>query len=273
MTLTPAEIAAMEQAIVRGWPALETAGIDGWLARWSSGGSLRANSVAALAFTGTDIDLTLAKVVHFYRQHGGIPRFTITDIAAPAGLDALLEARGWRRTGDNVAYAKSVGAKTVGGKTVGGKTVGGKTVGGNGAEPAAAADVRIELRALPTADWSQIYLSGLSIDRRPVALKLVEGTPRPRVFFSGVRDRQVIASGLSVLDGELASVQCIATHAAARRTGAATAIVQAIEQHAVANGVRRLYLQTEAANTAALRIYERLGFRLAGRYHTRELRP
>ena len=258
MTLTPAEIAAMEQAIVRGWPALETANIDGWLARWSSGGSLRANSVAALAFTGTDIDLTLAKVVHFYRQHGGIPRFTITDIAAPAGLDALLEARGWRRTGDNVAYAKSVG---------------GKTVGGNGAEPAAAADVRIELRALPTADWSQIYLSGLSIDRRPVALKLVEGTPRPRVFFSGVRDRQVIASGLSVLDGELASVQCIATHAAARRTGAATAIVQAIEQHAVANGVRRLYLQTEAANTAALRIYERLGFRLAGRYHTRELRP
>jgi len=35
---------------------LETANVDGWLWRYASGGSLRANSVAALAFTGNDPD-------------------------------------------------------------------------------------------------------------------------------------------------------------------------------------------------------------------------
>ena len=91
------------------------------------------------------------------------------------------------------------------------------------------------------------------------------------MFFSAVRDGQVIASGLSVLDGALASVQCMATIATARRTGAATAVLLAIERHAAKNGVRRLYLQTDAANAAATSVYQRIGFRLAGRYHTREL--
>lgn len=256
MPLDPGDKTALEHAIVRGWPALAATEIDGWLARWSSGASIRANSVAALTFTGADVDAALNEVVRFYRQRNAVPRFTITDIAAPAGLDRCLEQRGWQRVGQNVTYTKEVD--------------------GGVPSPAdlcpSAANLQIERACNRSEAWSEIYLAGLSPDRRAIALQLVDGTPAPRVFFSALRSGVVIASGLTVLDGTLASVQCIATLASARRTGAATALLCAIERYAVANGARRLYLQTEAANTTALSIYTRYGFRLAGCYHTRELR-
>ena len=65
----------------------------------------------------------------------------------------------------------------------------------------------------------------------------------------------------------------MATLVAARRTGAATAILAAIEADARANGVTRLYLQTDAANTGAISVYDRFGFHLVDRYHVRAFNP
>lgn len=237
---------AIERAAVRGWPALEMAAIDGWLARSSSGGSVRANSVSALNYDGADLEASIGHVVAFYRAHNAVPRFTITGVSAPAGLDAALEARGWRRHGDHVTFAKDIGAHPL---------------------SECAAVVR---HAAPTPAWLRVYLEGLAGVSRAVAPRIVENVPEPRRFFSFVRDGVVIASGLSVLDGALASVQCMATLPEARRTGAATAILAAIEANAREHGVHRLYLQTDLANRAAMRLYERAGFRLVGHYHTRE---
>jgi len=242
----------IERAAVRGWPALETADIDGWLARASSGGSVRANSVSALDYMGTDLDASIATVVAFYRSRGARPRFTITEISQPGGLDAALDARGWTRGGDHLTMAKDVA-----------------TPSEDAAHPPRG--LSIVRHEQPTPDWFAIYLEGLSGDRRAVAPRLVEAVPEPRCFFSAVREGRVIASGLSVLDGGVASVQCMATLPEARRTGAARAVLQAIEAYAREGGARRLYLQADAGNAAAITLYEGVGFAVAGRYHTREL--
>lgn len=237
----------IERAAVRGWPALETCEIDGWLARTSSGGSVRANSVSALDYTGRDLDRTIGQVVAFYRERGAVPRFTITDVSEPSGLDAALEKRGWRRHGEHVTMARETGTME------------------------APAGITVVAHAAPTPEWYRVYLEGLTADRRNVAPRLVERVPEPRMFFSGLRDGEVIASGLSVLDGPVASVQCMATLASARRTGAARAVLAAIEAYARKGGARRLYLQTDLSNVAAMTLYARVGFAVAGRYHTREL--
>ncbi len=257
MTLTRDDLIAIERAVVAGWPAIETEYIDGWIARWSSGGSVRANSVAAIDFTGPDLDHALARVVDFYRARGGVPKFTITDVAAPASLDTALAQRGWRRTGDHVTMAKELDPS--------------RSDAPSPPSTAHPTPINVDLLFSPTSDWIAVYLQGLDESRRGVALRLVEGTPRPRAFFLASRDDEAIASGLTVIDGPLASVQCMATVPAARRTGAASVVLAAIERHVKTHHVCRIYLQTDADNHAARTLYERAGFRVIGHYHTREL--
>lgn len=242
----------IELAAVRGWPALDVADFDGWLARSSSGGSVRANSVSALDYMGRDLDSSIAKVVAFYHERRARPRFTITGVSRPEGIDAELNARGWTRQGDHLTMAKGLS-------------------GDRAANRREAGSVTIKAHARPTPEWFDVYLAGLSGDRRAIAPQLVERVPGPCRFFSGVRDGRVIASGLSVLDGGVASVQCMATTPEARRTGAASAVLAAIEAYAREGGAKRLYLQADAENVGAIALYGRVGFAVAGTYHTREL--
>jgi ribosomal protein S18 acetylase RimI-like enzyme len=255
MTVTRDELIAIEAAAVRGWPALVTSDIDGWTARWSSGGSVRANSVATVAFHGDSIDGALAEVAEFYRSRGSVPKFTVSQTSEPPGLDELLAARGWQRSGAHVTMAKRIEAPAERAP----------------ASAAAGVGVGVERHEAPGEAWYSVYLQGLTEDRRGVARTLVEGVPAPRCFFACKRGGEVIASGLSVIDGTLASVQCMATHPAARRSGAATAVLSAIQAHAREHAARLVYLQTDAENRAAIGLYERFGFTLVDRYHTRVL--
>ncbi len=251
MTPIDAPLLAIERAAVRGWPAAETKTIDGWIARSTSGGSVRANSVAALDYAGADIGRAIDEAVAFYRRRGAASRFTVSDVSTPAGLDAELARRGFARHGDHVTLVKRIGI--------------------DAGPPPNATGLTIERHQATTPGWYDVYLQGLSADNRAQAPALVERVPAPRVFFSAMRGANVIASGLSVLDGELASVQCMATRATARRTGAATAVLVAIETNATEHGARWLYLQTDADNSTAIGLYQRAGYAIAGRYHTRDL--
>jgi N-acetylglutamate synthase len=239
------DLSAIERAAARGWPARDTQVIDGWMARASTGASVRGNSVAALAWTGQDVAAAIARVVAFYRAHGQKPMFTISDASLPADLDAILDRAGWQRGEDHVTMAKVVGAVDAPATVVG--------------------------LDEPDAGWFDVYLGGLSAARRVTAPELVARVPRPRKFFSAVRQGRTIGSGLSVIDGAVASVQCMATHVEARRTGAARAVLAGIEAHAARHGVRRLYLQTEGSNTPAITLYRAVGYEVVGHYHTRTL--
>lgn len=239
----------IEAAAVRSWPALETADIGGWLWRHASGGSLRANSVSTLVFAGGDVDAAIAEAERRYRARGSLCRFTITEVSLPADLDARLAAMGYARGEDHATMAK--------------------TIADASRDTPRVPPSGVEISAAPSPDWLAIYLSGLSADRRAVAPRLLAGLPAPRAFFSCRRGSAVAGSGMSIADGGVASVQCMATLVSARRQGCAQAVLAAIEAWAATQGCTRLYLQAEAANAPAIALYEGFGFRLAGRYHLR----
>jgi N-acetylglutamate synthase len=235
---------AIEQAAVRSWPALETAEVDGWLWRYASGGSLRANSVATLDFTGSSLEAAVADIERRYRARSAPCRLTLAEVSQPADLDERLGRLGYARGEDHVTMAKQV-------------------------VPAAAMPDDVDLSADPTPEWMVVYLAGLGPDRRHIAPAILAGLPRPRAFLACRLEGAVVGSGLTIADGELASVQCMATLPAARRRGCAQSVLRAIEAWAAARGCRRLYLQTECANRAAIALYEGFGFHVAGRYHLR----
>lgn len=251
MHLSRDDLKAIERAAFRGWPALETADIDGWLWRCSSGGSTRANTVSALDFNGTDVEAAIDRVVALYRTRSATPRFNMTEVNEPADLAERLDRRGWVKKGDNVAMAKDIAPGSVGAVRRPGVTV--------------------ERADNPSPDWWSIYLAELSANRRDVAPRLVAAVPNPRVFMSAHLDGTVISSGLTALDGGLASIQCMATRPDVRRSGGATAVLASIEAVAAENGVHRLYLQADGDNAAAIGLYERFGFAIVSRYHTRDL--
>ena len=103
------ELLAIERAAVAAWPALETADINGWLWRYSGGGSQRANSVSPLHFEGSDIDGALAAVEARYRARGAAAMFQICDVNVPTDLDQRLEQRGYRLQEPCTCLAKRIG--------------------------------------------------------------------------------------------------------------------------------------------------------------------
>jgi GNAT superfamily N-acetyltransferase len=256
LSVAASEVLEIERAAVRSWPALETARHRGWLLRYSTGGSVRANSVSALEYLpgeGGDavsrLDDAIERVARFYQLRGAVPRFTIVPgHTGPADLDEELERRGWQRHGDHVTMAKAIATP-----------------------PAVDRAPWVTRQVEATEAWLGVYLGCVTPSRRGVASILAKGVPDPRAYFGAAPEGEMIATGLSVLDGSLASVQCMATLPAARRRGAARQILTAIEDWACARGARRLYLQTDLSNVGAIRLYESVGYAVVARYHTREL--
>ncbi len=242
---------AIEHAAVRGWPALEQREIDGWVWRHASGGSIRANTVAALAWTGVDLDRTIDACETLYRAKAAPCVFTVSDASAPPTLDRALERRGYDRGDDHVTMAKVVSA-----------------------EPMCPTDA--SAAAQPSEAWMRTYLSGLSEDRRGIARRLIANLPRQAQFVGLSPDndamRSVSSTGLTIVDGTLASVQCMATLPDHRRQGGAWRVLAAIETLAQRQGATHLYLQTGGDNVAAQALYSGFGFSVVGRYHTRSKR-
>ena len=80
---------------------------------------------------------------------------------------------------------------------------------------------------------------------------------------------EVVAAGLTVIEGDVAGLYDVFTAEAARGRGHAERVCRHLLAHAAAQGATVGYLQVDAANDAARRIYFRLGFADGYAYHYR----
>ncbi len=231
----------MERLAVKAWPALETADVEGWLWRWSGGGSQRANSVSTIAFTGVDVEAAIAEVEARYHGKGQAPRFQIYEATSPSDLHGRLLARG---------YVISEACTTLW-----------KPIDRAARRPASTL-----VSDQPDEAWFEVYLSAQSASRQIVNRSIVPRAPAPRAFVACTRDGRVISTGLGVVDGPHAVIECMATRSEARRQGGAIAVLQAIEAWALEHGAESIFLQTTVDNAPAQTLYRGFGMTLAGRY-------
>lgn len=231
---------AMLRLAIDAWPALAVADIDGWLWRSSGGGSKRANSVATLAYNGTDVASAIATVGRRYRERGQLVRFQVEEIGVPTGLAEHLIARGYVLEETTVNMAKSIASQEL--------------------ALADKGDGCSHTRS-PTLDWLAVYLSAITPDRRVVNEQIVHSVPKPRAYFLCRHEGQPISSGLCVASGDVAIVECMATAPSVRRSGGARRILAAIENWARQQGARTLFLQVVEINAPAVALYEQTGFK------------
>ena len=95
MQVTADDLTRIERLHVRAWPALESADINGWLWRYSGGGSKRANSVSTVDFSGNNPMLALDEVEARYRARNATAQVHTYDLSAPTAIAELLQGRGY----------------------------------------------------------------------------------------------------------------------------------------------------------------------------------
>lgn len=179
------------------------------------------------------------------------PYVRVTPFSQPPGLDAHLAAVGMERLDDTrvmvLADPDGVGAK--------------------------GDDSTIEaVEAGVFAEWIGRQRGSNAAERRAHADRLANAPVPPVAVLRRDAMGAVVACGQMTSEGTITGLYDVFTAPRARGEGHAEAVCQHLLRAAVERGAQVAYLQVDAANTAARRLYARMGFVDAYAYHYRSPR-
>jgi GNAT superfamily N-acetyltransferase len=235
----------IEEAALSAWPALRQIIYDGWLLRFGGGYTKRSNSVNPLYDASFDLDEKIAYCEACYAEQNLPPTFRINSFAAPPGLDHALEQRGYRQVSPTLTQALDLSR--------------------------AAFTVPDGLQDVPLIDtWLEHFcrLKGDPVEKHGAHKLILQAVPSRR-FLGVMRDAagDVVACGIAVQVGAYVGLYDIFTDPARRGQGHSPALIAGMLQWAKDGGARYAYLQVEAQNAAARRVYEaKLGFETVYHY-------
>ena len=223
--------------------------LDGWLVRFSPGRAKRARCINPVAEGRLTVEAKLDLCRTFYASAGLPLVVRITPFSAPSDIDARLAAAGLHRHDDTRVM------------------------------------VRASLAALPAADVGTLRIEQLSLrafaetvgrfrgstlaEREAHAQRLSES---PVPFFAYMLvdpERGALACGQFALESKLVGLYDVYTIPAERSRGLARILCTRLLHEATQRGASSAYLQVDAENEPARRVYRRLGFEDAYAYHYR----
>ena len=247
------QIRLLEELSANAWPPAVTQVVDGWLLRYASGVSRRANSVLALSGSEAgDFEARARVVEEFYRRRGLPARFHLSPAVSPTDLDQFLEERGYRF--DCPTAVQAVDLPELQRRLPEGL------------------EQSVELSRVPDEDWFRVYYTAHLWDvvdqevRRGILTRI-----GPRVAFATLRrDGEPVAVGQGVVERGWLGLFSMSTHPDHRRQGAATQLVQALTVWGEKFGAAGAYLQVMEESSAARELYRKLGFETRYHYHYRE---
>ena len=208
---------------------------DGWLLRMLPGKAKRARSINAVYPSTLPLDHKIAHCERLYGPSGVHMIFRITPFSQPAGLDDELERRGFGRFDEtSVQYAPidpmhfQLATATV-------------------LDLPAWLDAVAELRGSPPND-------------KKAHRARLEGSPLSLRAVAAEEQGRIVATGLTIVEGDCVGLFDIVTREDARRRGYARGVVASLLRTAWDLGARHAYLQVQSGNDGARRLYTQFGF-------------
>jgi GNAT superfamily N-acetyltransferase len=242
--------ARVEETCLNAWPALQEVHYDGWLLRLADGKTRRTNSVNILRDGTRPLDEKIAFCEDFYCRHALPAHFRILS-TQDRTLDRELARRGYVFADETVTLFMDFSE-----------------------HPPRADSAGVELHeTAPTREWvdARLAISGNPSQSRRKLEKILQQLSLPAVF-AAVRGPtgQIDAVAKGAIHDGTVCVNLVATRESERRKGLSDACVSAIIDWAGQRGAHGACLQVVAANTPAIRLYNKLGFtRELYRYHYR----
>lgn len=234
---------ALEQGAARAWPAtVEVAAPGGWLLR-ATPGLDRGRSNHALPpcreLARDELPAAIERVRAFAQQHSIRAGIQVSPLERHDSLQRGLDARGWTTNWPVLVMVGEVGPVM---------------------RPGEAAGDRLLIDDRATPEWLRAWAQcepGRDVEAHA---KTVFELLRGRAKFTRFGEWAV---AIGVEDQGLVGLFCLAVAPAQRRCGLGSEIVRALLACTSASAA---YLQVEQSNTAAVSMYERLGFSEAYRY-------
>ncbi len=243
MSLTAADIEAIERATLTAVAPERVEALDGWLLPMDRGTVGRAHSAVPLHHGPHDPAL-IGTIAQRYRDAGLRPVLRLPDVPAFEPWWPELRAQGFRREQPTLTQTG--------------------VLDGLLALAPHADGVSLELR--PDAAWMAMFL-GEGLDpvdgaSRSKALSRAEGT-----LFVSLRDGgETLACGAACFAQGWLSMHGLRTAASQRGRGLAGRMIRAMALEAQRRGIAHAFLQVDASNEPALALYRRAGMATAWSY-------
>ncbi|MEO8310881.1 MAG: GNAT family N-acetyltransferase [Caldimonas sp.] len=245
-------LARIEDAGINASAPREQRWVDGWLLRLAPGKAKRARCIQAVAAGRSGIDDKLAVCLPLFAAAGLRPYVRITPFSQPPGLDRHLADLGMERVDDTrVMVVASLAAFAPGAES----SPASVTI--ESADPAA------------FADWVGCARGSSPLERYAHAERISRPAVPHYPLLARNAQGDVVAAGLVVIEGSIAGLYDVITAESERGRGHAQAVCRHLLAFAASRGATIGYLQADAANEGARRIYRRFGFADAYAYHYR----
>jgi len=233
----------IEDATLNATAVREQLFYDGWLLRFAAESAKRMHSIHVMAPSSgmLDLDARLARCAQFYRQKGLPMMFRLTELGDNPSLDHEFSERGYTRSGETLVMVRRLDAP----------------LDQNIVTPNGTPCVPLELAAFAAVLGRLKKSAESEIKAHARRLEVLVADELVRCIN---RMGEPIAVGLAVLEDDLVGVFDMAVATSHRRKGWGALLVCQLMADAAARGARYAYLQVDASNQAACRLYRQLGF-------------
>jgi GNAT superfamily N-acetyltransferase len=241
------DVAALEFAANDAWPAPVQARLGSWILRAAENWTGRANSALAVGDPDRPLEAAIDAVVDWYAQRGQ-PALINAPMPLAAPVNLALDERGW--TARPLTLVQTAPLPTD--------------------LPERRDLPPVELADAPSDDWYTMVAEHKGT-LPAAAMRVLTGVPE--TVFAHVHDEAgglvAVARGTVTGPGRWLGISLLQTAPDARRRGLAQHVLREMAHWARQRGSSRAFLQVEERNTAAVALYQRLGFNTHHTYLTR----
>ena len=233
------EIKAIEDLSLNAWPSHQMQLYDGWILRFSHFYTHRTNCVEQFGNSVIPYEEKVPYCEEIYKRWNSPCIFKITPLSKKS-LDEMLEKRGYV-----IEHTTSVMCCDL------------KNV------PEFEAHKEVELSERIPDEWIDALFT-IKGDATVIHLKIVPhknaAIPKDVLCVCIKDERNIVATGLGILDRDYIGIYAINVDKKYRRRGFARAICETLLTEGKKRGAKKAYLQVVSDNAPAIALYESLGF-------------